>query len=71
LTFLTSPKKELPSLNIKRRMSLQVFDLKDRSPAWAKALFLSVFLRFVQVQRYSLALGTSDCHPPVVTVRPD
>ena len=31
----------------------------------------SVFLRFVQVQLYSLALGTSDCHPPVVTVRPD
>jgi hypothetical protein len=28
-------------------------------------------LRFVQVQLYSLALGTSDCHPPVVTVRPD
>jgi hypothetical protein len=44
LTFLTSPKKELPSLNIKRRMSLQVFDLKDRSPAWAKALFLKRIL---------------------------
>ena len=31
----------------------------------------SVSLRFVQAQHYSLALGTSDCHPPVVTVRPD
>jgi hypothetical protein len=43
---LTFPaiKKELPSLNIKRRMSLQVFDLKDRSPAWAKALFLKRIL---------------------------
>jgi hypothetical protein len=43
---LTFPpiKKELPSLNIKRRMSLQVFDLKGRSPAWAKALFLKRIL---------------------------
>jgi hypothetical protein len=37
-------KKELPSLNIKRRICLQVFDLKDRSPAWAKALFLKRIL---------------------------
>jgi len=25
-------------------MSLQVFDLKDRSPAWARALFLKCIL---------------------------
>ena len=30
-----------------------------------------VFLRLVLVQHDFLALGTSDCHPLVVTVRPD
>jgi len=30
----------LPSTNIQRRISSQVFDLKDRSPAWVKALFV-------------------------------
>jgi hypothetical protein len=34
----------LPSSNIKRRISLQVFDLKDCSLAWAKAFFLKRIL---------------------------
>jgi hypothetical protein len=37
---LTSAKKDLFIPTIGRRMNLQVFDLKDRSPAWAQALFL-------------------------------
>jgi len=34
----------LPSSNIKRRIGVQVFDLKDRSSAWARALFLKRIL---------------------------
>ena len=45
---------------------LRIAHLHGRKP-----FYWSVFLRFVQVQLYSLALGTIECNPSVVTVKPD
>ena len=61
----------LPSANIERKIKKQAFDLEIvRQHGW-KPFLWSVSIRFVPAQHYFLALGTSDCHPLVLIVKPD